>query len=303
MVFFRTGLIGLAALVGASGWAGVRAQEGLLPGYVPRSPAARGEAALLAQLLGSKAAPVLPSLAAPAVAPPTGFRTLRAAPVSDETRRALEPVAEAAALAHGLSVDFFKRLIRQESGYNPAAISPAGAQGIAQFMPATAATVGLDDPFDALKALPKSAEFLSTLRARLGNDGLAAAAYNAGEGRVRAWLAGRSGLPLETQLYVQAITGRDARDWAGPNAPGLFLGPPAAGSARTPVFARLQSPEWQLALKAMGANSRLASLLETAGGPSARRGRAVAPAARQEGGERALCQSLQGRGCLVATRY
>jgi hypothetical protein len=88
------------------------------------------------------------------------------------------------------------------------------AQGIAQFMPGTAAERGLLDPFDPVQALPKSAEFLRELVGEFGNLGLAAAAYNAGPRRVRDWLAGRGSLPAETQRYVQATTGRSAAEWA-----------------------------------------------------------------------------------------
>ena len=82
-------------------------------------------------------------------------------------------------------------------------------------MPATARERGLADPFDPLVALRESARFLRDLRAQFGNLGLAAAAYNAGPGRVQAWLAGRSVLPGETRHYVRVITGRPAEGWVG----------------------------------------------------------------------------------------
>ena len=88
------------------------------------------------------------------------------------------------------------------------------AQGIAQFMPGTAAERALLDPFDPVQALPKSAEFLAELRSKFGNLGLAAAAYNAGPQRVRDWLAGSRTLPSETRNYVLAVTGVSADDWA-----------------------------------------------------------------------------------------
>jgi hypothetical protein len=120
---------------------------------------------------------------------------------------------DARAAEHALPGDFLVRLIWRESLFDPAAISPAGAQGIAQFMPGTASRRGLADPFDPLPALAASASYLSELRASFGNLGLAAAAYNAGEDRVRAWLAGTSGLPYETRDYVLAITGRTHDEW------------------------------------------------------------------------------------------
>jgi hypothetical protein len=134
---------------------------------------------------------------------------------ADETiDQALCRMIEAAATKHGIPFDFFTRLIWQESSFRPGVSSRAGAQGVAQFMPGTAAERGLADPYDPEQAIPKSAELLSELRTRFGNLGLAAAAYNGGPARVEAWLAGRGGLPGETREYVSIITGRTADDWA-----------------------------------------------------------------------------------------
>src|ERR1700759_2428902 len=88
---------------------------------------------------------------------------------------------ESAASANGLPLEFFVRLIWQESRFKPDAIGPVTrsgerASGIAQFMPGTAAERGLTDPRDPIAALPKSAEFLRDLRTQFGNLGLAAAA-------------------------------------------------------------------------------------------------------------------------------
>ena len=111
--------------------------------------------------------------------------------------------------------NFFTRLIWQESRFNPGAVSPKGAAGIAQFMPRTAAERGLADPFEPLQALRGSASYLRELRTTFrGNLGLAAAAYNAGPGRVEAWLAGRRSLPGETRAYVRTVTGHTADAWA-----------------------------------------------------------------------------------------
>jgi soluble lytic murein transglycosylase-like protein len=92
---------------------------------------------------------------------------------------------EDAAAENGLPVEFFARVIWQESRFNARAVSPKGASGIAQFMPQTASWHGLADPFDPIEALRHSAAYLRELRDRFGNLGLAAAAYNAGPGRVR----------------------------------------------------------------------------------------------------------------------
>lgn len=120
-----------------------------------------------------------------------------------------------AALSYGLPVEFFARLIRQESNFDPTSVSRAGAQGIAQFMPGTARWRGLADPFEPTQALYESARWLSELRDQFGNLGLAAAAYNAGPRRIRDWIAGRGQLPRETRAYVRIITGRAAEEWLG----------------------------------------------------------------------------------------
>jgi hypothetical protein len=135
------------------------------------------------------------------------------------TRNSICLLVESAARSHGLPVEFFARVIWQESRFRPDSVGPLTrngqrAQGIAQFMPGTAAERRLLDPFDPVQALPKSAEFLSELRGEFGNLGLAAAAYNAGPQRVRDWIAGTRTLPAETRNYVATITGVTVDDWA-----------------------------------------------------------------------------------------
>lgn len=148
---------------------------------------------------------------------------------------------DAAAQAHGLPAAFLTRLIWQESSFRPDAVSPAGAQGVAQFMPRTAGDRGLADPFDPAAAIPKAAELLAELKLRFGNLGLAAAAYNAGPTRVAAWLAGRGALPAETQAYVLTITQRSADDWSAAAAatpPGGETGPAPSCAQETASIRR-----------------------------------------------------------------
>ncbi len=118
------------------------------------------------------------------------------------------------AAMNDLPPTFFTRLIWQESRFDPRAVSHKGAQGIAQFMPGTARWRGLDDAHDLEASLREAAKWLGELRHEFGNLGLAAAAYNAGPGRVRAWLDGKSTLPAETRRYVQLITGISADEWS-----------------------------------------------------------------------------------------
>jgi hypothetical protein len=111
---------------------------------------------------------------------------------------------------NGLPRDFFARLIWKESRFDPNAVSPVGAEGIAQFMPGTAKMRGLADAFDIEQAIAASARYLSELKSGFGNLGLAAAAYNAGESRVSRWLASGGFLPLETEDYVLDVMGEPA---------------------------------------------------------------------------------------------
>src|SRR3954462_10595322 len=87
-----------------------------------------------------------------------------------------------------LPADFFARLIWKESRFDPNAVSPAGAEGIAQFMPGTATIRGLRNSFDIEQAISASAKYLAAMKSSYGNLGLAAAAYNSGENRVSRWL-------------------------------------------------------------------------------------------------------------------
>ncbi|WMT71693.1 lytic transglycosylase domain-containing protein [Bradyrhizobium sp. Ash2021] len=136
-----------------------------------------------------------------------------------DTREAMCLMIESAARAENLPLEFFARVIWQESRFQSDAVGPVTrsgqrAQGIAQFMPGTASERRLLDPFDPVQALPKSAEFLNELRNQFGNLGLAAAAYNAGPKRVQDWLAGSGYMPQETRNYVVAITGSTVDEWA-----------------------------------------------------------------------------------------
>ena len=139
--------------------------------------------------------------------------------VATDAQMSICLLLESAARANDLPVEFFARVIWQESRFRPNAVGPVTrsgkrAQGIAQFMPGTAAERQLLNPFDPIQALPKSAEFLRDLRRQFGNLGLAAAAYNAGPRRVREWLAGTGPMPSETRNYVHAITGATVEQWA-----------------------------------------------------------------------------------------
>ena len=116
------------------------------------------------------------------------------------------------ALEAGISPDIFVRQINEESGFNPYAISPAGAIGIAQFMPATAAGLGVN-PRDPVDALQGAARLMAHyVRQYGGSYAQALAAYNAGPGRVALaiYFGGwnwRAYLPYETRAYIRIILG------------------------------------------------------------------------------------------------
>ncbi|MCA6115959.1 lytic transglycosylase domain-containing protein [Bradyrhizobium sp. WSM 1738] len=135
------------------------------------------------------------------------------ASISEESADPICAAVQAAAEEHDIPIGFFVRLLWQESRFRTREVSSAGAQGIAQFMPQTAVEMGLKNPFDPLQAIPASARFLRKLYDQFGNLGLAAAAYNAGGGRIAKWLSRRSSLPKETQAYVKIITGHKAEAW------------------------------------------------------------------------------------------
>ena len=139
-----------------------------------------------------------------------------AEPAIEPLDHAICRLIESSARANQLPVGFLTRLIWRESSFRAAVVSPAGAEGIAQFMPRTAQERGLADPFDPERAIPKAASLLADLRRQFGNLGVAAAAYNAGPARVLSWLRGEGGLPTETRAYVRYVSGRDVEEWTGP---------------------------------------------------------------------------------------
>jgi hypothetical protein len=159
------------------------------------------------------------ALAQAGAAPPAAAEAPAGKTAAEPTPDDICSAVEQDAAENALPVEFFARVIWQESRFNARAVSRKGAEGIAQFMPQTADWHGLSDPFDPIAALRHSASYLRELRDRFGNLGLAAAGYNAGPARVSAWLAGTRALPSETRNYVAVITGWTADEWASPSPP------------------------------------------------------------------------------------
>jgi uncharacterized membrane protein YeaQ/YmgE (transglycosylase-associated protein family) len=153
----------------------------------------------------------------PVVLPLPPLRTLLK-PIIPRSREEICGSLVEAARRNDLPTPFFIRLLYQESGFRPEAISMSGAMGIAQFMPETAADRKLDNPFDPLQAIPASARLLRDLQKKFGNLGLATAAYNAGPKRVQDWIVNKGPLPQQTQDYVRTITGWAVESWTGPQS-------------------------------------------------------------------------------------
>ena len=121
-------------------------------------------------------------------------------------------IAQQDAVAVGIPPDYFVRQIEQESGFNPNAVSPAGAVGIAQFLPGTAAGLGIN-PWDPIQALRGAATLMANFARQYGGDyAKALAAYNGGTGTVQSavnncganWL---NCLPGQTRHYIYIIMG------------------------------------------------------------------------------------------------
>jgi Transglycosylase SLT domain/D-alanyl-D-alanine carboxypeptidase len=129
----------------------------------------------------------------------------RSKTLQDFVPKRFAPAISRAAQRWSVSGALLAAQLYVESHFNPFARSPAGAEGIAQFMPGTAAAYGLDDPFDAERSIDAQAHLMRDLLRSFGSVPLALAAYNAGSQRVRA--CGCIPAIPETQAYVANILG------------------------------------------------------------------------------------------------
>jgi len=136
-----------------------------------------------------------------------------------------EAQIQAAAQRHGLDPALLHGLIQQESGFDPNAQSSAGASGLTQLMPGTAASLGVANPLDPSEAIEGGARYLSELMGQFGgNVSDALAAYNAGPGAVQQY----GGVPpyAETQSYVSKVLGY-AQAYRQSHPPASAVGVPA----------------------------------------------------------------------------
>jgi soluble lytic murein transglycosylase-like protein len=144
-------------------------------------------------------------------------RQLRVTRPADGRSAKFDPLIEAHAQHHGLEADLVRAVIQVESGFNPYAVSPKGAMGLMQLMPATANELGVINPFEPEQNIRGGVTYLKRLLDRFDHKvELALAAYNAGPGAVDRY--GQQIPPYrETQAYVKKITkGQTA---AGPPPP------------------------------------------------------------------------------------
>ena len=125
--------------------------------------------------------------------------------VPDFVPEQFAPMLSRAAQRWNVSATLLAAQLYAESGFNPFAVSEAGAQGIAQFMPGTAAAMGLDDPFDPDAAIDAQAHLMRDLLRQFADVSLALAAYNAGPAPVAA--CGCVPPYPETRGYVARILG------------------------------------------------------------------------------------------------
>ncbi|MGH2854955.1 MAG: lytic transglycosylase domain-containing protein [Solirubrobacteraceae bacterium] len=209
----QSGAMGSAAAAGASYPAPAAGGYMTADSYLSAVPASEGSAVPAARAYSS-AAPY------PASAGAAGEGS------------AYTPLIEAAAARYGLDPAILHGLIQQESGFDPSARSSAGALGLTQLMPSTAASLGVTEPLDPAQSIEGGARYLSQLLHQFaGNTADALAAYNAGPGAVQQY----GGVPpySETQHYVAAVLGYAAAysQEAGSRPPAPYMGAAAAPSA------------------------------------------------------------------------
>ena len=258
-------------------------------------PDAHGKAAVFGSW--SSRALVVTLLAASGATGGTSAAAIEAAPAA--RLAAICPVVDRAAAVNRLPAELLARILWQESRFHSHAISPAGAEGVAQFLPLTAAEHRLDNPNDPASAIAAAAQMLGRLAARFGNVGLAAAAYNAGSGRIAKWLRAEADLPSETREYVVAVTGRRIEDWArASGGTPAFAGGSGDNTCLQAIARIVRSvptpvarPLWQIRL-----DDSLASASRLIGRPTRRRADG-----RQSRQAQAFCAQIRvlGAACAV----
>ena len=126
--------------------------------------------------------------------------------VAPNRSRQFDPIIKLHAARHGIRADLVRAVVQVESAFNPSAVSPKGAMGLMQLMPATAQELGVGNPFNPEENIRGGVTYLRQLLDRYDNkEELALAAYNAGPGAVDKY--GETVPPYrETRAYVSKIT-------------------------------------------------------------------------------------------------
>jgi len=189
----------------------------MIGGVAPTAPSP-ASTAFASQLASATAAP-----AATTATPAAASATPMAATGTSELPADVPYGAEitAAAKKYGLDPALLAGLVKQESGFNPSAGSPAGARGLTQLMPGTAAGLGVTNVLDPAQSLEGGAKYLRQQLDAFGGDVTRAlAAYNAGPGAVKRY----GGVPpyAETQNYVRAVQANAAAYRAASPTPSII---------------------------------------------------------------------------------
>jgi soluble lytic murein transglycosylase-like protein len=166
---------------------------------------------MVATMTGAPAAqPSTSSFAGALASAQSATQTSSSTPVTgNDGSNAFGAEIDAAAATSGIDPALLKGLVSQESGFDPNARSGAGAVGLTQLMPGTAASLGVSNPLDPVQSLQGGAKYLRQQLDRFGGDErLALAAYNAGPGAVARY----GGVPpyAETQNYVNSVMAKAA---------------------------------------------------------------------------------------------
>lgn len=189
---------------------------------IVRADARTGKLVRASLVKSSPATPAAPRRDAPANPAPVAAAALT--PVTD-----LTAILRQASETHGVDPALVHSIAAVESGFNPLAVSPKGAQGLMQLMPATARRFGVTDSFDVRQNIEAGVKYLRLLQDKFKDDRLALAAYNAGEGAVMRY----GGIPpyRETEKYVEKVGRRLSSTRL--SGPAVKAAETAAGAAET----------------------------------------------------------------------
>jgi soluble lytic murein transglycosylase-like protein len=209
------------------------------------SPSTASSAAYTSLLLADGSASAGPTDAAGTSAMPTTVAYDSAAPAGASTAAGggstYAPMIEQAAARYGIDPSVLYGLIEQESAFDPSATSSAGAQGLTQLMPSTAASLGVAEPLDPAQSIEGGARYLSGLLRQFGgNTADALAAYNAGPGAVEQY----GGVPPypETQQYVAKVLGYAASCSQSGQDAGALPSTTSAPTGATATAAAITAP-------------------------------------------------------------